>query len=482
VDIHVRLEGRDDLSGQVYRQVREAIVDGRLRPGQSLPPTREFARSLEVSRNTVSIAYERLTGEGFLRTRVGAGTYVCEHRYTTAAGRPRRRRPEQGLQPHTRWDMAHPRWDAVGRRLPPPALTYDFAVGLPDLSLFPFDTWRRMVSRELRTTSIESAAYGDAAGHPGLRTAIARHIGAARGVITDPDLVTVTNGAQQAFDLAARALLQPGDCVAVEEPGYPPPRMLMRSLGMRVVPVRVDAQGLVVAELPGDARLVYVTPAHQFPLGMPMSLARRRELLAWAAEHDAAVIEDDYDSEFRFAGRSPETLYSLDGHGRVLYVSTFSKTMLPAIRLGYLVAPPSVTPALRLAKYVADWTSPLISQAALARFIDEGLFARHIRKMRGEYSSRHELIMTILAQQEDWVRPIKTAAGIHLTALLPAGRQLSDQDVRRLTDDTGVTVNSLWQFYDGKPAQSGLVIGYGAIAVPHIAEGLKRLRYVLEGA
>jgi GntR family transcriptional regulator/MocR family aminotransferase len=200
---------------------------------------------------------------------------------------------------------------------------------VPDVTLFPFEAWRRFVSRELRLSAVGTAAYGEAVGHEGLRAAIARHVGVSRGVKVDADAVTVTSGAQQAIDIIARALLEPGDCVAVEEPGYPPPRLLMQSLGARVVPVRVDSQGIVVANLPKNAKLVYVTPAHQFPLGMPMSLSRRMELLTWAGEHDAAIIEDDYDSEFRFGGRPAETLYALDTRGRVF---TSARPLRPCCR------------------------------------------------------------------------------------------------------------------------------------------------------
>ena len=477
MDIHISLEGRRDLAGQIYRQFRDAILDGRLKAGQTLPPSRELARRLAVSRNTVGVAYDRLIGEGFIETRIGAGTYVCDH--SRAPARPGPQLASQELHQHPRWSIPAPRWNAVGR---PPAratTTYDFRVGVPDVALFPFETWRRFVSRELRLSAVKTAAYGESAGHEGLRAAIARHVGVSRGVKADADAVIVTSGAQQAIDLTARALSGPGDCVAVEEPGYPPPRLLMQSLGARVVPVRVDRQGLVVDELPDDTRLIYVSPAHQFPLGMPMSLSRRIELLAWAGEHDAAIIEDDYDSEFRFGGRPVETLYALDTRGRVLYVGTFSKTMLPAIRLGFVIAPQSVRRALRLAKYVSDWHSPLPAQAALAHFIDEGLLARHVRKMRSEYSSRHERVLQVLAGQGDWLRPIESAAGMHLTALLPQGRHLSAEEVLERTDGSGVAVNALSAFYAGNVTQSGLVLGYGAIPLHEIENGLNLLRRLL---
>jgi GntR family transcriptional regulator / MocR family aminotransferase len=477
VDFHIGLEDRQDLTGQIYRQVRDAILDGRPRAGEVLPPTRELARRLAVSRSTVGAAYDRLMGEGFIETRIGAGTYVCDH--IAAPSRPRYPLIRQALTPHPRWNVPYPRWNAVGRPPAAAATTYDFRVGVPDVTLFPFETWRRLVSRELRLSAVRTATYGEPAGHAGLRAAIARHVGVSRAVKADAEAVTVTSGAQQAIDLIARVLLEPGDCVAVEDPGYPPPRLLTQSLGARVIPVRVDSQGIVVEALPEDAKLIYVSPAHQFPLGMPMSLSRRMELLAWADEHDAAIIEDDYDSEFRFGGRPVETLRGLDTHGRVLYVGTFSKTMLPAIRLGFVIAPQSLQPALRVAKHVSDLHSPLATQAALAHFIDEGLLARHIRKMRSEYKRRHERVLQVLAEQDDWLLPVKSAAGMHLTALLPQGRRLPARAVLQRTDGSGVAVSSLSAFYAGRPTQSGLVLGYGAIPLPDIEQGLHLLRRAL---
>jgi GntR family transcriptional regulator/MocR family aminotransferase len=375
--------------------------------------------------------------------------------------------------------MPYREWNVIGRPQTPATVRYDFGIGVPDLSLFPFETWRRLVSRELRQSALRTASYGEPSGHAGLREAIARHIGVSRSVKADADAICVTSGAQQAIYLIARVLLEPGDCVAVEEPGYSPSWLAMQSVGARICPVRVDAQGIVVADLPEEARLIYVTPAHQFPLGMPMSLSRRIELLTWASEHDAAIIEDDYDSEFRFGGRPIETLYGLDTSGRVLYVGTFSKTMLPALRLGFAVVPQSLQAAVGFAKFVADWHSPLTTQAALARFIDEGLLARHIRKMRIEYSARHQRIRQVLAWQSDWLIPIDSVAGLHLTALLPRGQHLSARDLMDRADGSGVMAWILESFYARQPTLSGLVLGYGAIPVPKIEEGLHLLRRVL---
>jgi GntR family transcriptional regulator/MocR family aminotransferase len=316
--------------------------------------------------------------------------------------------------------------------------------------------------------------HGDPAGLPALRASIVRHVGVSRAVRVIPEDVVVTQGVQQALDLVGRVLLRPGDCVAVEDPGYPAPRELFRALGAEVVGVPVDAEGLRVDALPDHARIVYVTPSHQFPLGMPMSLERRLALLEWAGSRDAMVIEDDYDTEFRYGGRPIEPLQSLDVSGRVVYVGTFSKVMLPVLRLGFLVAPPSLRHALRAAKFVTDWHSPQPTQAALAGFIDEGLLARHIRRMRREYQARHERIAARLAEDfADVLTVVPSAAGLHLAAWTAPG--IDARAVARRARSYGVGLYSLSRFQIAE-GHGGLAFGYGAIALSNIDKALDLLR------
>ena len=338
-DLVVDLSARGDRASAVYRALLDAVRSGRLEPGERLPPTRALASDLGVSRTTVATAYDRLVAEGFLTARVGAGTFVAD------AARPVRA-PRRGtdLVPRPGWDHApHP----TSGSTPKPA--HDFRVGIPDARLFPFDTWRRLVTAELRVGAHDLGVYADPAGYLPLREAIARQLALSRGVTATPDEVLVTYGTQQALDLVTRVLVAPGDVVAVEEPGYPLARDVFASYGARVVPVRVDDEGLVVDELPAAARLVFTTPSHQFPTGPPLSLERRRALLDFAGRHRCAVIEDDYDSEFRFTERPLETLHSMDDAGRVLYLGTFSKSLVPGLRFGYLVAPEPLQDALRAA-------------------------------------------------------------------------------------------------------------------------------------
>jgi GntR family transcriptional regulator / MocR family aminotransferase len=289
----------------------------------------------------------------------------------------------------------------------------------------------------------------------------------------------VTQGAQQAFDLLARVLLFPGDCVAVEEPGYPTVRMLFASHRARVVGVPVDEEGLDVSKLPANARLVYVTPSHQYPLGTVMSLARRAALLDWAEHHDAVVVEDDYDSEFRFSDRPLQPLQSLDRRGRVAYVGSFSKTMLPMLRLGFLVAPSSLHSALASAKELMDSTGPITIQGAMAAFIDEGLLARHIRKAGRTYSARHDLMLQTLQRDFGaWLSPVPSSAGLHICARVGPEANLDVALLLKHARAAGVAVQALAGYCAEQPRQ-GLVLGYGAIATDRIATGMDRLREVL---
>lgn len=467
MDVHIRLRGRGDLSIQIYRQLLEAALDGRLRAGEQLPPTRELARRLDVSRNTVAVAYEQLAADGALVGRVGAGSFISIDPVRRIQSR---RAPAGAVHPRDIW-----RSITIPQRRSVTNVTYDFIVGTPDVRLFPLSTWRRLLAGELRAPAAEYAAYGHPAGHAGLRAAIARHVGLSRSVRAEADDIIVTHGAQQAFDLIGRVLIAENTCVAVEDPGYPYARLLFRSLGAQVVGVRVDDEGIVVDAIPRQARVVYVTPSHQFPLGTAMSLRRRTALLAWAERRGAVVIEDDYDSEFRFGGRPLDPLQSLDRTGRVIYVGSFSKVLLPTLRLGFLVAPESLQPALLAARQLAGWHGELATQAALARFIERGLLSRHIRKVAREYADRHARIVDGLERRCAGVlQLIPAAAGLHVAAAA------SDDSVdvaaaARHAAARGVRASPLADFYIGAATQNGLAIGYGAIPVSRIDEGLTRL-------
>jgi GntR family transcriptional regulator / MocR family aminotransferase len=470
MELHVSLEGRKNLSREIYRQVRSAIVDGRLRPGDPLPPTREMARRLGVARMTVTIAYDRLAGEGFILSRVGSGTFVNEH---VANTRTTSREPRASgvLRPRPFWNSIRAT-NLFAERVP-----FDFRTGVPDATLFPYDAWRKLLARELRAEPVPSNLYGHPAGHRELRDAIARHIGVSRAVQCSGDDVTITNGTQQALDVIGRVLVGPGDRVAVEDPGYPPPRRIFESHGACIVGVRVDEEGLVVEELPDNVRLVYLSPSHQFPLGVSMSLPRRIALLEWADRNNAAIVEDDYDREFRFSGRPIEPLQVLDTSGRVIYVGTFSKTLLPAMRLGFVVAPQSIRDAIHAAKFITDWHSAMPMQAALARFINDGGFARHVRKMSAVYRVRHEKIAAALSRDfADILELLPSTVGLHLTAIARNVGPNGMGAVLERAASAGIALHELSQFSINRGPRDGLVIGYGAIATARLDEGLDRLR------
>ena len=468
--LHISLVGRRNLSVEIYRQVRDAIVNGTLRPGDRVPPSRELAAALDVSRMIVTIAYERLSAEGFVVSRVGDGTFVRPHlvQRQKAFGR---RQGGGALRARREWQSI-PLPTAFAR----PA-AFDFRTGIPDRSLFPQTVWRRLLARTLRASCETGGPYGDPAGHPDLRAAIARHVGISRGVIVSPDDVTVTNGTQQALDIIGRILLGPGDGIAVEDPGYVVPRRLFRAMGSRVVGVPVDREGLVVHKIPRNVRAVYVTPSHQYPLGISMTLARRRSLLAWAERHDGAVIEDDYDSEFRFGDRPLEPLRTLDMAGRVIYVGSFSKTVLPALRLGFMITPPSLGSAVHAAKFLSDWHSPTVLQLALAEFLETGGFGRHLRKVNAVYRERHQMLTTALATRFDAdLELMPSSTGLHVAGIARNASVDQIEACARRAADAGVAIQTLSSFAAGEKALAGIVLGYGGIAMTDIEEGLRRLR------
>lgn len=470
MEIHIAFTEGTPLRAALYEQLRQAILDGRIRSGQALPASRELARQLAVSRSTVEVVYERLAGEGYVVTRRGAGTFVSD----AFAPAPKLRGRAGGAAVLT----ARPVWQQIPlSRAFADTVRYDFRTGLPDPTLFPHRSWRRLIASELRSATFASGVYAHPAGHAGLREGLARHLGTSRGVRAAADDVVITNGAQQALDIIARTLLEPGDVVAMEDPGYLPPRRIFDSLGARVVGVPVDRQGMMVDAVPLNARLVYVTPSHQYPLGVPLSLARRRALLALAERHDLAVIEDDYDSEFRFGDRPVETIHALDTNGRVIYVGSFSKTLLPTLRLGFLVAPASIRDAIHRAKYVTDWHTSLLPQAALARFIDEGGFARHLRRLRTIYRDRHaELVRAVREELRDALELWPATNGLHVGAVARAADAAEVSHWADRAIAAGVGLHRLGMFKVDREPPPGFALAYGAIPAGEIAAGVRLLR------
>lgn len=473
MDIQLTVAGRRDLAGQIYRQLRASIMEGRLPAGERLPSTRDLALQLGVSRKTTLEAFERLVAEGYLVTRAGDGTFVAEG----LAPRPVRARARAAavLRPAAVWRRMPP---ALAMPVAGAQLAYDYRGGVTDKSLFHFDVWRKCIAHALRVQARGRGTYRDPGGEQELRLAVARYVGFSRGVACNWQDVIVTQGAQQAVDLAARVMVNPGDTVAVEEPGYPPVRSSLQALGARLVSVPVDEEGLRVSELPDEARLVYVTPSHQFPLGMPMSLERRVALLEWASAHGALVVEDDYDGEFRFEGRPVESLKSLDRSGVVAYVGTFSKTIFPELRMGYVVPPEALAADFLKAKQINDWHGCSLTQAALARFMLDGEFGRHVRRVQKIYAQRRDALLGHLSGElSPWLEPIVPVAGIHLATRLRPG--LAEQEVIEVARKASIGLYGISGFYAGRRARQGLLWGYGDVTVGAIHASMTKLTALL---
>jgi GntR family transcriptional regulator / MocR family aminotransferase len=474
-ELRISLPGRGsrDLLRAVHGQLRSAILDGRLQGGLRLPATRALATRLGISRNTALAAYDLLLSEGYLVARPGAGTYVAPVLAPQAARKPASADAAARGRLAAFW-RAPPAVPA-----PTPAYRFDFRTGLPDKTSFPFHVWRRLSARALRALSKVPAAYAEPEGRAALRDAIAGHISFARAVACRPEDVIVTAGAQQAIDLIARILVVPGETtVAVEDPGYPPMRAAFAAAGADIANVPVDDEGLVVDRLPPNARAICVTPSHQFPLGVAMSLRRRAALLDFARARRAVVIEDDYDGEFRFGGKPLDALQTLDRAELVFYVGTFSKSLFPALRLGFLVAPPWARSALVAAKQLTDWHGPVLAQDTLAAFIAEGHLARHVRRMRVIYGERRAALLRSLARHcGDRLAPIPAVAGLHLAARL-AGPLPAGTLVARAAD-AGIGVELLDRYAGRKAAVRGLAFGYGMIRSDEIDEAIRRLARAL---
>lgn len=454
------------LVRSLHEQLRTAIRDGRLQPGLQLPPTRSLARALRIARNTALAAYHGLLSEGYLVARRGAGTFVADVRGRFIPSPPTRQlRGRAALS--KRW-LRPPAFFSPEQR----SYRYNFAVGTPDIASLPFETWARCARRATRGLRKADLIGGDTAGRAALRHAIAQHVSFARAIACEPNDIIVTAGAQQAFDLLARVLVTPRrTVVALEEPCYPPLRHVMQIAGARIATAPVDEEGLVVDRVSSDARIVCVTPSHQFPLGYPLSIARRAALLRFARKHRATVIEDDYDGEYHFGGGPLDALKTLDHDERVFYVGTFSKSLFPALRLGYIVAPSWARPALIAAKTLVDRHCSIEAQDTLAAFITEGHLARYVRKMTRIYAERRTALLTALARHcRALVLPMHCVAGLHISAelLVPTSAQHIVEGAER----RGLKLQAVSRYASGKDPINAVALGYGAIGAHEIDAGI----------
>jgi GntR family transcriptional regulator/MocR family aminotransferase len=471
-----------ELYRWIYEELRAAILEGRLQPGSRLPATRDLATSYRVSRPTIVTAFEQLKAEGYVEGRTGSGTYVSkilpeqllQIRSTETSGRPSRRR--RVLSSYAR--RLHP--------LSPPAVKSTvraFRANQPALQAFPGQVWAQVTNRRLRRVSANLLAGGEALGYRPLREAVAEYLNTSRGVKCSADQVLIVSGAQEALDRSGRLLLNTGDPVWMEEPGYPGAVRVFEALGAKICPVRVDEEGMDPAlglRICRRAGLVYVTPAHQYPLGVTMTLRRRLALLESAERAGAMIFEDDYDSEYRYSGRPIPALQGLDRSGLVLFAGSFSAVLFPALRLGYLVVPDSMVDVFAAAGSVSTHHPPLLEQAVLCDFIAEGHFARHVRRMRELYAERLSVLLESARQDlAAFLEISNVEAGLQTIGWLKG--TLRAEAVAAAAAENDLEVIPLNSYGWKPPRKQGLVLGFAAVDPKEIRRGVERLALVLRG-
>jgi len=473
----------EPLHRQLYNELRAAILNGRLPSACRLPASRELAQVTGLSRNTVLTAYDQLIAEGYIVSRAGSGTYVASSLPDQVLSGP-------AMEPVPATERGTRRLSALGRRLaerpfrrwpPMPSGPGLFRAGLPALDHFPMDTWRRLSDKRMRLASVRTLAYDDPQGYRPLREAISAHLAAARGARCSADQIIVVSGSQQAISLVAEVLLEPGDTVMFEDPGYFAARSVFEALDARIAPVPVDHDGFDVAaavQSAPHARLAYITPSHQNPTCVTMSLPRRRALLQWAESAGAWILEDDNASECRYRGRPLAALQGIDPHGRVLYAGTFSKVMFSSLRLGYLVAPPDLLPSLVRARELMDRQSPGLQQATMADFMTEGHFTRHLRRMRTLYATRLEALHRAVREHAaDLLEISECEGGLNRVAWLSPS--LDDAQAAAALIPEGFSCLPLSEFRVRPGGRSGLVLGFAGISEELIDSGIRRMAEIL---
>jgi len=464
------------LFKQVYLGLRQGILSGTFPAGERLPSTRELADQLGVSRTVVLLAYDQLLAEGYAEGRAGSGTYV--------SGSLRLNSPRTLAKPAriplSRFGTAAAAASRIVEfpdRLPR-RLRYDFAYGGSDLAIFPFEAWRRMLLRHALKASTRELDYGPAGGMPALREAISAQLRRSRAVVCDSSEVIVVNGSQQALDLVTRVLVERGDSVAVEDPQYQGIREVVRAASAQLAPVPVDRHGLIPAKLPNQARLVFVTPSHQFPTGAILPLDRRLALIEWAAKTNAVIVENDRDGEFHYKGRPLESLQGLDREGRIFYIGTFSRTIFPALRIGYMIVPKSLASIFTTAKWLSDQHSATLEQKTLAEFIASGMYERHLRRLRRRNTARREALLEAIDRYlGDRVEITGADAGAHV--VLWPREPISEAAAISRAASRGVGVYGISHCFLKRPSRPGLMLGYAALNETQIREGIRLLSQTL---
>jgi GntR family transcriptional regulator/MocR family aminotransferase len=487
--LEIDRSGENDLYTQIARSLRENIQSGRISRGTRLPSSRALAETLNVSRNTTINAYNQLRKQDYLESKVGSGTYVSDE----LPEKHTRPRPPEAVQTlelvdtETRDLSISPSAERISEEsyslLEDPSPTLPFRPGIPALEAFPHDTWAKLASRRWRHVPGRELVYGDPAGYPTLREAIAEYLRTARGVRCEAGHILITSGIQQSLTLTARVLLESGENVWVEDPGYPRMKGAFSAAGGEVHPVPIDEKGLNLSAGPltqngshksSSPRLVGITPSHQYPLGVTMGLSRRLELLQWATNTDTWILEDDYDSEYRFSSKPIAALQGLDNAGRVLYAGTFSKVLFPAIRIGYLVVPPDLVDAFVQMRSLSDRCPSRVNQMVLTDFINEGYFEEHIRRMRTLYASRQSALLNAIDEYlSDLIEIRDEDAGLHLVGHLPEA--VDDQTVSSHLREHDIVAPPL-SFYSERPDDhNALLLGYSAVSEEEIEKSIHRM-------
>ena len=471
------------LHRQVYQGFRAAILSGKLRPGQMVPSSREFAADHGISRFPVLHAYAQLMAEGYFETRAGAGTYIASNlperlMSVTTDARPKRN------------GVAGPRNVSRRSRLYPAVdfhrasrIWGPFHVHQPAFEQFPFRIWSALINRHSRNPGARTIHDIDPMGSLRFRKAICDYLGSSRAVHCEPDQIMVVSGSQQALDITARVLLDSGDSVWVEEPGYKLGLAVFEAAGCRLIPVPVDKEGMDIGRgisLKKDVRAALVTPSHQYPLGSTMSASRRMQLLDWSQSSGSWIIEDDYDSEFRYESRPISSLQGMDTNARVIYIGTFSKVMFPSVRVGYIVIPTDLVERFAAVRFAMDIFPPYLHQEVLTDFMLEGHFGAHVRKMRQVYKERRQALVDCLEKEFGGQLTIHGAeAGMHVAVTLPEG--YLDTEIAARAANDGLSLYTISQYCRSKPALQGFVLGFGSTYVEEMAKAVGKLRAAIDG-
>ncbi|MBA2743279.1 MAG: PLP-dependent aminotransferase family protein [Chthoniobacterales bacterium] len=468
------------LYQQIYESFRSRVLRCELRAGELVPSSRSLARDLRISRLPVLNAYAQLLAEGYFESKVGAGTFIAtslpgRQNPARAAGPSSARRTERRISTHAAAlpEYERPSWaESLG----------PFQVGQPELDKFPIDIWLKLTARYSRRMRLKGLQYGDPMGLQDLREGIAAYVRRSRGVRCEARQIMVVSGSQQALDLTTRVLLDAGTPAWVEEPGYWLVHNVLRAAGCRAVPVPVDEQGLNVAagiQLSRNARAAFVAPSHQYPLGVTMSAARRLQLLEWAERAGAWIVEDDYDSEYRYDSMPVASLQGLDENDRVIYIGTFSKVMFPSLRLGYLIIPPDLVNRFAAVRQTMDLCPPHITQAIMVDFLREGHFARHIRRMRPTYAERRRVLIDELRRElGDSIRLMGADAGMHVAILLNARQD--DGKIAAAAAQQSLWLSALSALYVGSAPRQGLVLGFGNTKSAQIPAAVRHLKMLVQ--